>query len=121
MGRVTILLGVVAVGLVATLTTAVATPVPRRPPEDDAARLRRLYGTPADPDEDCTIELLKGDALRLAMPASRHTVEAAPGRMNAPHTWAEVKGDFTATVRVGFPIRPDPPPRDSIMAKSNAA
>jgi hypothetical protein len=96
----------------ATSFTLGAAPVPK---EDDATRLRRLYGTPVDPDKDCTIEL-NMDALRIAIPATRHVVEQPPHncpvQIHAPYTWTDVTGDFTATVRVAFPIRAAAPPGD---------
>ncbi|AWM35684.1 hypothetical protein GobsT_66330 [Gemmata obscuriglobus] len=103
-----------ALAFLVTFVSAAA-PVPK---EDGDTRLRRLYGTPVDPDKDCTFEL-KRDALQITIPATRHVVEDA-SRMNAPYTWNEVKGDFTATVRVAFPIRVVTPPGDSQRAESRA-
>jgi hypothetical protein len=111
----------ILIGLVfATSFALAASPVSK---EDDATRLRRLYGTPVDPDKDCTIDL-NGDALRITIPATRHVIEDPPHkqpvRINAPHTWTEVTGDFTATVQVSFPIRPAAPPGDNRTADANA-
>lgn len=84
-----------------------AAPVPK---EDDAARMRRIYGTPEDPDKDCTFKMV-GDKLRIEIPAKHHSMNPNPGFMNAPRVVGEVEGDFTAVVRVTFPIRPAPGPK----------
>jgi hypothetical protein len=100
------------------LTVALtAAPVPK---EDDAARLRRLYGKPVDLDKDCKIELIERDDLRMTVPATPHVI-AVPPRLNAPHTENEITGDFTASVRVAFPIRAaSPPSRATGFPQANA-
>jgi regulation of enolase protein 1 (concanavalin A-like superfamily) len=72
----------------------VAAPVPKG---TEADRLRRLFGTPVDPDGECKF-LLDGARLRITVPNSPHMLD--PGRRvtNAPRTAREVEGDFTATV-----------------------
>jgi hypothetical protein len=108
------------VGLLFAASFALA--VALAPKEDDATRLRRLYGTPVDLDKDCTIELNE-DVLRIAIPATRHVIEDAahkqPVRINAPFTWTEVTGDFTASLQVSFPIRPTAP-QGAMTASSSA-
>ena len=44
----------------------VAAPVP---PESDDAKLKRIYGTVVDPDDDCTFEMI-GEKLRIGIPAA---------------------------------------------------
>ncbi|MBA4062147.1 MAG: hypothetical protein C0501_00245 [Isosphaera sp.] len=77
-----------------------AAPVPK---EDDAARMVRIFGTRDDPDKDCTFEMA-GDRLRVKIPAKHHSLSQR--FQNAPRVWREVAGDFTAVVRVTFPVRP---------------
>jgi hypothetical protein len=97
--------------LVALLASAgvVAAPVPK---DDDASRMARAYGVVVDPDKDCKFEL-NGDALRITVPGTPHTLNHHDRRrlkletLNAPRTWKEVTGDFTATVRVSFKLRAD--------------
>jgi hypothetical protein len=119
MDRHTLLVGPLALLPLVAFALAAA-PVPK---EDDAARLRRLYGTPVDPDKDCIFKL-DGDALQVMIPATRHVVEQPPQdcpvQINAPYTETEVTGDFTATLRVAFPIRQAAPPRDKQTASSSA-
>jgi regulation of enolase protein 1 (concanavalin A-like superfamily) len=88
---------------------AVAAPVPR----DAAAReLARIYGTKSDPNRDANFELA-GAVLRVRIPKHESPLVAiiqlgqefpnfAP--TNAPRVWRDVWGDFTATVRVAFPL-----------------
>jgi hypothetical protein len=93
-----------------------AAPIPK---EDDAARLRRLYGVPVDPDKDCTFEMV-GEKLRIKVPGKHHSLHPNPGLFNAPRVAKEVEGDFSATVRVAFPIRPSPGPEADQHAQAFA-
>jgi regulation of enolase protein 1 (concanavalin A-like superfamily) len=80
-----------------------AAPVPK---EDGAARLRTAYGDWLDPDKDCKY-VLKGDELRISLPKSEHLPggkEREGASINAPRVLREVEGDFTAVVRVAFPV-----------------
>lgn len=103
---------------------AVAAPVPK---EDDAARLARVYGGKSDPAGDARFEMT-GERLRIVIPG--RTVPRRPERgesetpqqqamwswkptpPNAPRVWREVAGDFTATVRASFPLRPKSRPEE---------
>lgn len=100
---------VAAFAFVAVPFVAVAAPVPK---DDDAARLARIYGTKSDPARDATFELT-GEVLRIHIPKR----ELPPGTLRplgqefpefaptvAPRVWRDVQGDFTATVRVAFPL-----------------
>jgi hypothetical protein len=85
---------------------AVAAPVPK---ETDAARLRRIYGVPDDPDKDAKFEM-NGDQLRITIPARRRPLDDGspePQLPGSPRAWHEVEGDFTAVVRVSVPPHPD--------------
>ena len=79
-----------------------AAPVPK---EDDTANLLRAYGTWSDPDKDCKY-VLKGGELRVSLPKDEHLLapEREGRKNNAPRLLSEVKGDFTAVVRVTFPV-----------------
>jgi hypothetical protein len=86
------------------ITSFVAAPAPK---ETDAARMRRIYGEILDPDKDCKFEMI-GDKLRIMVPGTSHSLTSPfipPQTLNAPRVWKEVKGDFTATVRVSFRLR----------------
>jgi regulation of enolase protein 1 (concanavalin A-like superfamily) len=80
------------------------------PTEEALAKLDRAYGTWVNPDRDCAFKLT-GGRLTISVPATDHLI----GRHyetttdNAPRTWREVEGDFTAVVRVTIPI-PGPVP-----------
>jgi regulation of enolase protein 1 (concanavalin A-like superfamily) len=80
-----------------------AAPVPK---EDDAAELARAYGTWTDPDKACKFTLKEGE-LRVSLPADRHLLgtQHKGARNSAPRALREVEGDFTAVVRVTFPLR----------------
>jgi hypothetical protein len=89
------------------ISPIVAAPVPK---EDDAARMRRIYGAVVDPDEDCRFEIL-GDKLQITIPGTFHSLTSPfirPQALNAPRVWKEVKGNFTATLRVSFRLRAAP-------------
>lgn len=88
---------------------AVAAPVPK---DGAAARLARTYGTKSDPARDATFDLT-GDVLRIHIPKRELTARAfgqlggEPPNVHpaaAPRVWREVHDDFTATVRVTFPL-----------------
>jgi regulation of enolase protein 1 (concanavalin A-like superfamily) len=79
-----------------------AAPVPKR---NDAARLKEIYGTWDDPDKDCAFAF-KGDKLGISLPAAWHVLwpSLRGSTNNAPRVLREVEGDFTAVVRVTFPV-----------------
>src|SRR5580704_11340407 len=85
---------VVIVLLVAPL--AVAAPIPK---ETEADKIRRLYGTPEDPDKFCTFAL-DGNQLRLTAAKGLRGLNPSRGLTNAPRTLKPVRGDFEASVRV---------------------
>lgn len=94
--------GRLALALLAALPLVVcAAPVP---PETDVGRMRRVYGAPVDPDKDCTFGMT-GEKLKIGVPGTLHVLDDFPEPQNAPVVWKDVGGDFTATVRVTFPIR----------------
>jgi hypothetical protein len=83
------------------------------PPENDVARMVRIFGTKSDPGENARFEMV-GDKLRIMLPAheafSKLTPRVRAQLRNdyflpdgAPRVWQELDGDFTVTVRVGFP------------------
>jgi regulation of enolase protein 1 (concanavalin A-like superfamily) len=82
--------------------SASAAPVPK---DSDAARLKQIYGTWTDPDKDCKYGL-KGDQLKVSLPAAWHLLwpERQNSTNNAPRALREVEGDFSAIVRVTFPL-----------------
>jgi len=75
---------------------ALAAPVPR---ETQDEKLRRLYGTPEDPDKLCTFAL-EGNRLRLTAAKGLRGLNPSRGLVNAPRTLKPVTGDFVATLRV---------------------
>ena len=79
-----------------------AAPIPK---ESEASKLYRIYGTWSDPHKDSKFAL-KGSELRVALPAAERLVgkEREGARDNAPRALREVEGDFTAIVRVTFPV-----------------
>src|SRR5262245_15249077 len=78
-----------------------AAPVPR----DEAGRITRLYGTVHDPDKGADFRNV-GDTLIVRLPLEPRLIAPARSIANAPRVWREVRGNFTATVRVSFPVRP---------------
>ena len=76
---------------------ALAAPVPAE------SKVKDAYGAWADPDKDCEATARDGK-LRIAIPAKPHSMNYNAAKYNAPRLWREVEGDFTAVVRVGFPI-----------------
>jgi len=86
---------------------AAAAPVPR---EDDAARMRRLYGTPEDAGGSRF--QLHGEKLRVlaGLPDAegRRQVALAKDRTpaGAAFVWRDVRGDFTVSTRVVFAGNP---------------
>src|SRR5262245_38221240 len=79
------------------VSSPVAAPVP------DENQIRDRYGNWVDPDRDCKLEV-KGGKLRVAIPDKLHSMNYNAAKYNAPRLWREVEGDFTAVVRVSFPI-----------------
>jgi hypothetical protein len=111
----------------------VAAPVPK---ENDAARMVRIYGTRADPKDDAKYEM-QSDALRVLSPARELPPPEVRGERPTPEqrelsSWKptpdggsrvcrEVSGDFTATVRVSFRLRPAPAPAPGVRWLPRAA
>jgi len=73
----------------------VAAPVP---PDDDAARIRRTFGSPYDPDHQFRFTMEK-NALRIAVPALKVDQIDGPNLPRSARVWREVEGDFTVAVR----------------------
>src|SRR5262245_45813415 len=75
------------------------------PPEDDVAKLQRAYGAWSDPEKDSRWTLKDGE-LRVSLPRADRLlgVERQGATNNAPRVLREVEGDFTAVVRVSFPL-----------------
>jgi hypothetical protein len=88
-------------------------------PKDGAVRMNRAYGTPHDPDKGAEFRPV-GDALRVALPHTPRLLGPWCGVVNAPRVWREVRGDFTATVRVSFPVRPRLPAKHDDVPESRA-
>lgn len=86
---------------------AFAAPVPK---EDDTARMLRVYGVKSDPSGDAKFDMA-GERLWVTVPERPQSPmrdrSANPGPLAGARVWRDVKGDFTAVVRVAFPIRPD--------------
>jgi regulation of enolase protein 1 (concanavalin A-like superfamily) len=91
---------------------ALASSAAPAPMEEEAEKLRRLYGTWTDPDKDCRF-MLKEGTLRISVPAADHFLgtERPSAKNNAPRVLNEVEGDFTAVVRVTFPVPEKVPER----------
>jgi hypothetical protein len=94
-----------------------AAPVPK---EDDAVRMKRLYGIPFDPEKACKFEP-KGTSLRLYLPNQPLLLSGWDKIFTAPRVWRSVKGDFTVTVRVSFTIRAKMPERHADADRSRAS
>ena len=90
------------VASLAFIPRTIAAPVP---PENDGARMRRIYGTTVDTAGDSTFEL-RGTSLRIAIPAQPRWAISYLQLGNASRAERAIKGDFTAVVRVEFPILP---------------
>lgn len=108
------------VALLASAAGAGAAPVPK---ENDTARMFRIYGTTHDPDKGAEFAPA-GSTLRVTVPAEKRLLSPGIGiarnrdgdligvrALNAPRVWRDVKGDFTATVHVSFPVRAKVPPK----------
>jgi regulation of enolase protein 1 (concanavalin A-like superfamily) len=88
--------------------SAGAAPVPK---DDDAARMARTSGAKSDPAGDAQFELTR-DALwirvpKRELPTRAHRLSTDMPELDAaraPQLCREVQGDFTATVRVTFPL-----------------
>jgi hypothetical protein len=95
--------------LVGVPLAVVAAPVPA---EAEKSNVQRVYGTWTDPDNDCKFKMPGGE-LRVAIPATDHSLGGPlAGPENAPRALREVDGDFTAVVRVSFPIPERGPKRE---------
>jgi hypothetical protein len=73
-----------------------AAPIPK---ESESDKLRRLFGTPEDPDKVCKFSL-DGNQLRLTAAKGLRGLNPARGLTNAPRALKTVRGDFEATVRI---------------------
>jgi regulation of enolase protein 1 (concanavalin A-like superfamily) len=71
----------------------------RAEPDVDAPVPAIDWGTPVDPDGDCTFETGPAE-LAIALPAVDKDLSIERKRMNAPRSLRPVTGDFVATVRV---------------------
>jgi tetratricopeptide (TPR) repeat protein len=63
------------------------------------------WGRLADRAGDCQVEA-SGAALRITVPGSLHDLSGSTGNYDAPRVVSEVTGDFTAQVKVVFPLAP---------------
>ncbi len=79
------------------------------PPENDAARMARIYGVRANPDDDAKYEM-DGEKLRVFLLPREHSPHNywRPTPEQGSRVWREVTGDFTAVVRVSFKLRSMP-------------
>ncbi len=93
----------------------VAAPVPK----DEAGRITRLYGTIHDPGKGAEFRNT-GDTLRVSVPLGPHLLAHAKGVVNAPRVWREIRGNFTVTVKVLFPIRSPTPVKHTDAIESRA-
>ncbi len=75
---------------------ALAAPVPKERPNE---KLVREFGTPVDPDKDCSFSL-DGTKLKVTVPAGEHNFVQGRGLANAPRIARSVDGDFVAQVRI---------------------
>jgi regulation of enolase protein 1 (concanavalin A-like superfamily) len=94
----------------------VAAPVPK----DEAGRITRLYGTVHDPDRGTEFRNV-GNTLRVSVPPEPRLLGPWCKVVSAPRVWREVRGDFTVTVRVTFPIRSPVPPKHEDVPESRAS
>lgn len=92
--------------LLALLPAIAAAPVPK---ETEAEKIKRLFGTPADPEKDCRFAL-DGEKLIVRTPEAGHPFAFGAGIGPAPRVTRTVEGDFTATVRIRMapPRQPQP-------------
>lgn len=74
----------------------IAAPIPK---ESEADKIRRLYGSPEDPDKSSTFALV-GNNLRLTAAKGLRGLNPSRGLTNAPRTLKAVTGDFEATLRL---------------------
>lgn len=65
------------------------------------------WGTPLDPDSDCTITL-QGNGLVIDVPGTVHGLVEGVGRGNAPRVIREIEGDFSIQVKVRGKLHPQP-------------
>jgi len=86
---------------------AFASPVPK---ETEADKVKRLFGTPVDPEKNSKFAL-DGEKLVLRVADVPHLLQ--PGDFSAPRITRAVEGDFTATVQIRLP----PPRRDEPLPR----
>jgi regulation of enolase protein 1 (concanavalin A-like superfamily) len=94
---------------------AIAAPVPK----DESGRIQRVYGSTHDTDKGAEFRNV-GDVLHISLLSEPRLLAPFRRIANAPRVWREVRGNFTATVRVSFPIRPTLPPTHKDAAESRA-
>jgi regulation of enolase protein 1 (concanavalin A-like superfamily) len=94
--------------LVALLAASAATSAPVPKEDGDTLRMRQIYGTPHDPDKGAQFKP-SGASLQIVVSKDQRLIRASSGTFNAPRVWRDVKGDFTATVRVSFLVRAEIP------------
>jgi regulation of enolase protein 1 (concanavalin A-like superfamily) len=63
------------------------------------------WGTPLDPDHDCTIRTDRSSAM-FVVPGKLHDLATVKGAHNAPRLLHDVKGDFVAEVRTEADMNP---------------
>ncbi len=88
-------------------------------PKDEAGRITRVYGTVHDPDRGAEFRNA-GDTLHVSVPLGPRLFVPFKGIHNAPRVWREVRGNFTVSVKVSFPIRPATPARHTDAAAARA-
>jgi len=74
----------------------IAAPVPKERPNE---KLIREFGTPVDPDKDCSFTLDE-KKLKITVPAGEHNFVNGRGLANTARVIRSVDGDFVAQVRI---------------------
>lgn len=103
-------------GLLVAPALVVAAPVPK----DETGRIARVYGTIHDPDKGAEFRNV-GDTLILGVPLAPRLFAPFEKIANGPRVWRDVRGNFTVTVRVSFPIRPKIPEKHKDAAIARAS
>ena len=96
-------------------TSVLAAPIPK----DETGRIARVYGVAHDPDKGAEFRNV-GDTLHVSLPLRPRLLAPFRGALNAPRVWREVRGNFTATVKVSFPVRAKVPPRHEDVPEARA-
>ncbi len=95
-----------------------------RSPErhDRLAQERGNWGDAIDPDGDCKFELnSREDRVRIIVPGKAHLLSAEIGRVNAPRTLRDIKGDFDVIVRVAGTDHPGGKPTTNLYPPYHGA